>query len=335
MKKKYEGNARVKRSILQALRRDFETPEMKMTESITDYFARVMSVANKMRLYGEQMRDVTIVEKILRPLTDKFNYIVCSIEESKDVDALTIDELQSSLIVHEQKFHRSIGEEQVLKVTVDERNGRRGRGRSNYRGRGRGRGREAFNKATVECYKCHKLGHFQYECPNWDKKSNYGELDEHEEMLLMSYVEMHKAKREDAWFLDSGCSNRMCGDRSMFSELDESFTQKVRLGNNTRMTVLGRGNVRLNLNGLVHVITKVFYIPELKNNLLSVGQLQEKGLAILIHAGMCKIYHPDKGLIIQTNMTANRMFILLANVQEKKVACFHTSSQDFSHLWHC
>ncbi|XP_038695449.1 uncharacterized protein LOC119992727 [Tripterygium wilfordii] len=146
MKKKYEGNARVKRSILQALRRDFETLEMKVGESITDYFARVMSIANKMRVYGEQMRDVTIVEKILRSLTDKFNYIVCSIEESKDVDALTIDELQSSLIVHEQKFHRSNGEEQALKVTVDERNGGQGRGqgcgRSNYRGRGRGRGRQ-------------------------------------------------------------------------------------------------------------------------------------------------------------------------------------------------
>lgn len=34
--KKYEGNAKVKRSILQALRKDFETLEMKLGESITD-----------------------------------------------------------------------------------------------------------------------------------------------------------------------------------------------------------------------------------------------------------------------------------------------------------
>lgn len=121
MKKKYEGNARVKRSTLQALRRDFETLEMKVGETITDYFARVMSVANKMRVYGEAITDVTICEKILRSLTEKFNYIVCSIEESRDMDALTIDELQSSLIVHEQKFHRSSGVEQALKVTTDER----------------------------------------------------------------------------------------------------------------------------------------------------------------------------------------------------------------------
>lgn len=188
MKKKFEGSARVKCSVLQALRREFETLEMKEGESITEYFARVMTVANKMRVNGEQMRDVTIVEKILPTLTKRFDYVVVSIKESKDIDLLTIDELQSSLIVHEQKFQRSNGEEQALKVTVDERNGGRGRGRGNFQGRGRGRGRQTSSKATVECYRCHKLGHFQYECPTWEKEANYAELDDHEEMLLMAYV---------------------------------------------------------------------------------------------------------------------------------------------------
>ena len=62
------------------------------------------------------------------------------------------------------------------------------------------------------------LGHFQYECPSWNKKANYvKDIDEEEEMLLMSYVEENKAKGRDAWFIDSGCSNHMCGDRTMFS----------------------------------------------------------------------------------------------------------------------
>jgi len=52
MKKKYEGNVRVKRSILQALRKEFETLEMKSGEKVSVYFSRVMSVANKMRVYG-------------------------------------------------------------------------------------------------------------------------------------------------------------------------------------------------------------------------------------------------------------------------------------------
>ncbi|KAF8404908.1 hypothetical protein HHK36_009803 [Tetracentron sinense] len=234
-------------------------------------------------------RDVKVVEKILRSLTEKFNYVVCSIKESKDID----DELQSSLIVHEQKFQRRNGEEQALKVTSKRG---RGRGHGTYRGRGRGRGRADFNKATMECYRCHQLGHFRYECPSGNKEANYAELDEEEEMLLMSYVELYKARREDAWFLDSGCSNHMCGDRTMFNELDEKFRHSVKLGNNTKMDVMGKGSVKLLLNGVNHVVVEVYYIPELRNNLLSIGQLQERDLAILIKGGMCKIFHPDKVL---------------------------------------
>ena len=302
-----------------------------------------MTVANKMRVYGEKMEDVKIIKKILRTLTEIFNYIVCCIEESKDIDNLYVDELQSSLIVHEQKFRKNHGEEQVLKVSLEEGKGR-GRGRTAYKGRGRGRGSgsNSFNKATVECYRCHRLGHFQYECPSWNKEANYvKDIDEEEEMLLMSYVEENKAKGRDAWFIDSGCSNHMCGDRTMFSWLDDSFRQLVRLGNNTRMNVMGKESVKLYLNEIILTVTEVYYVPELKNNLLSVGQFQEKGLAILMQGGVYRIYHPQKGLIIKTNMSANRMFILLTQSQETSQQqhdeCFHTSSQkqqNLSQLWH-
>ena len=93
MKKKFEGSARVKRSHLQALRREFEILEMKAGEGVSEYFSRVLSVANKMRTHGEQMQDITVVEKILRSLSEKFNYVVCAIKESKDIDQLSIDEL--------------------------------------------------------------------------------------------------------------------------------------------------------------------------------------------------------------------------------------------------
>lgn len=167
------------------------------------------------------------------------------------------------------------------------------------------------------------------------KGANYAELDEEEEMLLMSYVEIHQAKRDDVWFLDSGCSNHMTGSKMWFISLDEGFRQSVKLGNNSRMMVMGRGSVKMEVEGMTQVITHVYYIPELKNNLLSIGQLQEKGLAILIQNDMCKLFPPSRGLIMRSEMSANRMFVLLASVTSREPACFKTVTEDETHLWHC
>lgn len=336
MKRKFGGNDRVKKSLLNSLRREFEVLSMRKDETITEYFARVMTVSNKMRSNGEDMSDSKIVQKILRTLTEKFTYVVVSIEESKNTDNMSIDELQSSLVIHEQKFQRVYSEDEDQVLKVDSGSGTRGRGRSS-RGKGRGRGRIAFNKATVECYKCHNLGHFQYECPRWNKEANYAEVEEDEdELLLMAYEELHEDKRSDVWFLDSGCSNHMCGNQGMFSSLDTTFSHTVKLGNNTKMKVIGKGVVKLVLKGISYVIGDVYCVPELKNNLLSVGQLQEKGLGLLFKDGVCSIYHPQKGKMAESIMSANRMFKLIADspITVKEEKCLQISTTDQSKLWH-
>ena len=100
MKLKYQGSTRVECAQLQALRRDFETPQMQVGELVTNYCARTMEICNKMRFHDEKMDDNVIVEIFLRSMAPKFDYVACSIEESKDVEKLSLDELQSSLLVH-------------------------------------------------------------------------------------------------------------------------------------------------------------------------------------------------------------------------------------------
>ncbi|KAI3713826.1 hypothetical protein L1987_72412 [Smallanthus sonchifolius] len=340
MKIKYQGNDRVKKAKLQRLRRDFETLEMKEGEGVTEYFARVMTVANDMRNWGDEMPDVKVVEKILRSLTENFNFVVCTIEESKDIDMMTVDELQSSLLVHEPKLSRqtSASGDQVLKSELESPGGRgRGRGRgSSYRGRGRGRGRSRadFDKSGVECYRCHQMGHFAYECNRGEKQVNYAEFDEEEGILLMTQATVDIEQKSGIWFLDSACSNNMTGNRAWFISFDEEFTHTVKLGNDLRLSVKGIGDVKLVVEGKSQVITRVYYVPDLTSSLLSVGQLQEKNVTVIIKQGVCRIYHPQRGLIITSNMTRNRMFLVNATMVTRDSICYKMEEEDVDQLWH-
>lgn len=185
-----------------------------------------------MRSNGESLTDLKIVEKILRTLTEKYMYVVVSIEESKERDKMSIEELQSTLIVLEQKFKKNEKEEeQALKIDVGDGSNSKGRGKgcSSYWGRGQGRGRDFVNKETIECYNRHKLVHYAYEYPN-AKEANYVGFDENEEVMLMDDVSkeedlvfMAQEQNENKgmlWFLDSRCSNHMCGNKERFVDLD-------------------------------------------------------------------------------------------------------------------
>jgi len=41
----------------------------------------------------------------------------------------------------------------------------------------------------------------------------------------------------------------------LFSDLNDNFTEIVKLGNNSKMSVRGKGNVRLLVSDVVHVVT--------------------------------------------------------------------------------
>ncbi|CAB4284036.1 unnamed protein product [Prunus armeniaca] len=126
----------------------------------------------------------------------------------------------------------------------------------------------------------------------------------------------------------------MSGNKKMFTKLDEKFRETVKLGNDSSLKVQGKGDVKIKVNGVVQTILDVFYMPELRSNLISLGQLQEKGFAILIQKNCCQIHHLEKGLIMQVEMASNIMFPLQTQAALTKQVCLKSTIQDDTWLWH-
>ncbi|XP_075087737.1 uncharacterized protein LOC107811669 [Nicotiana tabacum] len=234
-----------------------------------------MAIANKMRINGEKLEDVTIIEKILRSMTAKFNYIVCSTEDSKDIDTLSIDELQSSLLVHEQKLNQQDKEELALKTTTFSN------GADHEKGKWKGK-HWHHKKEKI------KSGDSQGKGKRQTKEDAETKAEE-DVSLLMAYTSRERVSA-NLWYLDTGYSNHMCGHKVAFSELDETFQDTVKFGDNSAVSVMGKGKVQVTTkDNSILTISNVFYVPALKTNLLSAGQLLEKVYELNIKGGVCQI----------------------------------------------
>jgi hypothetical protein len=62
-----------------------------------------------MKKNGKKLEDVCVMEKILRSLTLKFEHVVTAIEESKDLESISVEELLGSLRVHELRILKNAG----------------------------------------------------------------------------------------------------------------------------------------------------------------------------------------------------------------------------------
>ncbi|MCI08499.1 ubiquitin carboxyl-terminal hydrolase [Trifolium medium] len=85
----------------------------------------------------------------------------------------------------------------------------------------------------------------------------------------------------------------MVGNKNWLYEFDGEYRDFVKLGDDSRMSVMGRGDLKLSINGRTHIITSVYYIPVSKASRSQLwhdryAHLSIKGLNTLSKMNMVK-----------------------------------------------
>ncbi|XP_077223368.1 uncharacterized protein LOC143856971 [Tasmannia lanceolata] len=135
------------------------------------------------------------------------------------------------------------------------------------------------------------------------------EKDENkEEDTLFLACNVEEVALDETWSLDSGCGNHVTGNKGVFVTLDESLQSDVRTGDDKRLSVKG-SDILVQTKKGVERISIVFYVPSLKYNLLSVGQLLMKGHGVHFKEDVCEIKDKNHVLIAKLRMSKTRCFL--------------------------
>ena len=246
--------------------------------------------------------------------------------------------------------------------------GSQGKGKPSNRSDAGASGKTGGVKLTSEgtprrkgrCRNCGIYGHWQEDCkrPKKQKKEQkreeanmaVGGADHNAALLLavasdvtetpVEVVHLSEDKvvlvqcPDGVWVLDTGASNHMTGSRAVLTHLNEGVKGTVRFGDGSSVEIHGVGSMVIEGRQQEHkVLTDIYYIPKLKSNIVSLGQLEEKGFEVSLKNGRCNVF--DQGgnnLLISAPRTANRLYTYKFSIGSP--VCLLSKLDDDAWKWH-
>ena len=158
--------------------------------------------------------------------------------------------------------------------------------------------------------------------------SQVGDLNLATKLVLQAY-----SSDGSSWVLDSGYTNHMTRERSMFQSytLKLDSNENIVFGDNSKGDVIGLGKVAITLE---HSITNVLHVDSLSCNLLSVSQLCEMGYNCLFTDKGVGIFRREDSSIVFTGRLKNKLYLVDLNKSKAKLETCSVEKSSMGWLWH-
>jgi hypothetical protein len=219
---------------------------------------------------------------------------------------------------------------------------RKGKGKKFY-SKSKSKGKK-LDLSKVKCFHCHKHGHLTTNCLQ-KKKNNKkddgvaaGEALSSQFELEFSLIAcMVSSALGSVWYLDSGASFHMTGDKEIFSDLEErDLKMHIEIGDDGRYSATSIGTITFQRElGKPFQLKYVMHVPGLKKNLVSVAMLEDRGYDVVFSDGKAFLRHKKIGQLKKIGIRVKNLYKMevdgcaaMMGKAEKVV------SRDEGELWH-
>ncbi|GJT54819.1 retrovirus-related pol polyprotein from transposon TNT 1-94 [Tanacetum coccineum] len=320
----HQGNSQVKDIKIDLLVQQYEQFFIFEDESIDNDFARFNTIITSLKALNEGYSSKNYVRKFLRALHPKWRARVTTIEESKDLTSLSLDELIGNLKVHEMIIKK---DSEIIKAKVERKS----------------LALKAMKESSDEECSTSGCEDEEYAMAVRDFKkffkrrgswSDNGEEDDEkvkDETCVVAYASSEICLGVDLepneWIKDSGCSKHMTGNRKLFSTYKAYNGGNVVFGSNLRGNIIGKGTIS---NDSLK-IDNVEHVDNLGFNLLSIGQICDNKCKVTFSEHDSEITR--NGKVIGRGIRKKGLYVMKLGNKPKDQICLATIDEN-STLWH-
>jgi hypothetical protein len=119
-------------------------------------------------------------------------------------------------------------------------------------------------------------------------------------------------KHTHEWYIDLGTTKHVTRSSSALRDfVPSSHHSTIRTAGRTNLPIVGKANVRLTIqSGEIKELSNVLYMPGVKKNLLSIGQLADQGHIVLFNAKQCYVLDKDtrRSFLTASRDPRNRLY---------------------------
>jgi hypothetical protein len=278
-------------------------------------------VQKQLRVVPKHPSQVAVAIKVTQDLSkltleDAGGRLRVAKDRAMEDDALPPPRVDGKLLLTEKQW------KEKMRQRSNAVQGSFGGGEQRRRPRKRGNGGKKGAQHDDKCHNCGRTDHWARDChqPRKEQVNLTQAEDDDEPVLLMAMVEeshdvvelaleqqqlvhLYETKAQsflgmsyndddhlEGWYLDTGAMNHMTGHGNVFSELDRAVQGTIKFRDGSVINICGKDTIIFSgCHGEHKALTGVYWIPRLKNSIISIGQMDEVGAHVLVEGGVLRV----------------------------------------------